>query len=183
MKTTKSNGHNVSTFSVGSNAHALDQTVRNASKEVANELGLHRFDKITREVLEDYGIFQGFSPDGGVFAFERNGKKYLIAFEAKVNGIGGTALDRFYKNLRFINKIAKISEVDVVRYVCFGSGAGFDITKNHGPMQLVNTTLDDNVGNKAINTVNKTGVSWFVSTKVPSKQFVKEQIAKALKSN
>jgi len=101
-------------------ARSLDDGCKNNTQEVLSELQSVYGNKITfKKKLDKTEIPGGVGacqPDGGLWYFEG---RLIAAFEAKKQGEGGNAIERWFKN----NFICRLISTDV-SYVTFAAGPG-----------------------------------------------------------
>lgn len=143
---------------VATDKHAakLDGDCKSASKLLAEELssrGYKCVSKLSKDFLAKHNIFVGCAPDGGAW-FDKDGK-LIVVFEAKKQGKGGNAIERWVKNYEVCRRINPD-----VKYITFGSGEGF--AKDNYCWRMAKTYIDPT---RDFNVLYPTGTSWFINTK------------------
>jgi len=134
-------------------AKALDEACKVSSTLLAEEMSSNGYvciRKMNKKLLNPLNVYIGCAPDGG--AWFRDGKLVAV-FEAKKQGIGGNAIERWVKNY----EVCKRFNPDV-KYVTFGSGAGFE--EGNYCWRFAKSYIDSN---RKFNELYSTGTSWFIN--------------------
>lgn len=137
----------------------LDDQLKHISKKLIGQYPgfvYHSGHTKKRILFED--IRSGCVPDGGLWLDSHN--KVRLAFEAKVQGKDGNAIERHSKNLMVCNSFKSESGF---RYVTFLAGEGAaekEVLHNYAITALrCNNTPDM----RDLNTIHDNGVSFFLS--------------------
>jgi hypothetical protein len=137
-------------------AKSLDSTLKELREEIYKEishLGYTYSKSLDKSLLKSKGIEIGFVPDGGIWY--KNGNVVGI-FEAKKQGRGGNAIERWSKNYSISKYL-----FGNIRYVTFGSREGFDEDSYCTRFAKTFLMMEDN--NKKTNILYKYGQSWIIS--------------------
>jgi hypothetical protein len=152
---------------------SLDETLKNLREEIYQEikhLGFYYRKAVDKKLLREKGITIGFVPDGGIWY---KNDVAVVIFEAKKQGKGGNAIERWCKNY----SIAKFLFNDV-RYVTFGSREGFEIGSY--PERFAKSFLMMEDSKKEVNKPYAKGQTWILSPNGFSKIEIKEKMIKLI---
>lgn len=135
----------------------LDQQVRKIGQLLGGQFSGYRSGHNRRRPLFE-GIALGCEPDGGMF-LDADGN-IMVAFEAKVQGKVGNAIERHSKNLMICKTFASSQKF---RYLTFMAGAG--AAQDEVLWKYAQTCLRcyNTADMREINVLHPNGVSFFLS--------------------
>jgi len=166
------------TVATDEHARKLDKAVKNISKSLINEmkdLGYEYKSKLDHTDI----VTIGCEPDGALWF--KDGVLVAV-FEAKKQGAGGNAIERWAKNVMLCYALNRN-----VRYVTFGAREGFAegnyCYKFGQTMMNTEKALGFTDIDKSFNILYPSGQSWFANVDAFTDEFIIDIMRKAITGN